>query len=190
MQPTPRKVTRQRLREIVTYVFDGNVRAAARAAGVPQPTLHLFLAGTARDLTLRTAQRLADRFGVPLTWLLGEVQDLPMEGWERATPRWRNLLMLYYERARQEHVEWIESVGAGTTDEARQVLDAFRDFRRGSSSYNWPRKWIGALEKRYWESPGEIPKVFQAAWRAQLEWENEMCALFVRQLKQLGERPR
>jgi plasmid maintenance system antidote protein VapI len=41
------------------------VNAAAKAAGVPQPVLHRFVTGE-RDLTLRTAQKLADYFDLEL----------------------------------------------------------------------------------------------------------------------------
>jgi plasmid maintenance system antidote protein VapI len=41
------------------------VNAIAVESGIPQPMLHRFLKGE-RDLTLRTAQKLADYFGVEL----------------------------------------------------------------------------------------------------------------------------
>jgi plasmid maintenance system antidote protein VapI len=41
------------------------VNAVAVEAGVPQPVLHRFMTGE-RDLTLRTAQKLADHFGLEL----------------------------------------------------------------------------------------------------------------------------
>jgi plasmid maintenance system antidote protein VapI len=41
------------------------VNAVAAAAGVPQPVLFRFMAG-GRDLTLRTAQKLADYFQLEL----------------------------------------------------------------------------------------------------------------------------
>jgi len=41
------------------------INAVATAAGVPQPVLHRFLAGE-RDLTLRSAQKLVDYFGLEL----------------------------------------------------------------------------------------------------------------------------
>ena len=41
------------------------VNAVAAAAGVAQPVLFRFMTGE-RDLTLRTAQKLADHFGLEL----------------------------------------------------------------------------------------------------------------------------
>jgi plasmid maintenance system antidote protein VapI len=42
-----------------------SVNAVATAAGIPQPVLHRFMSGE-RDLTLRTAQKLADYLGLTL----------------------------------------------------------------------------------------------------------------------------
>jgi AcrR family transcriptional regulator len=41
------------------------LNAIARAAGIPQPVLYRFV-NRKRDLTLRTAQKLADSFGLEL----------------------------------------------------------------------------------------------------------------------------
>jgi plasmid maintenance system antidote protein VapI len=41
------------------------VTAIAAESEIPQPVLHRFVAGE-RDLTLRTAQKLADYFGLEL----------------------------------------------------------------------------------------------------------------------------
>lgn len=42
-----------------------NVTRLAKGAGVPQPVLHRFVAGE-RDLTLRTAEKLAAYLGLEL----------------------------------------------------------------------------------------------------------------------------
>jgi plasmid maintenance system antidote protein VapI len=42
-----------------------SVNALAKAAGIAQPVLYRFVTGE-RDLTLRTAQKLADYFGLEL----------------------------------------------------------------------------------------------------------------------------
>jgi plasmid maintenance system antidote protein VapI len=42
-----------------------SVNAIAVESQIPQPVLHRFLSGE-RDLTLRTAQKLADYFGLEL----------------------------------------------------------------------------------------------------------------------------
>lgn len=59
-RPTMAEVLRRLVRE-----GGQSVNAVAAAAGVPQPVLHRFLASE-RDLTLRTAQKLADHFGLEL----------------------------------------------------------------------------------------------------------------------------
>lgn len=43
-----------------------SVYAVAKGSGIAQPVLHRFVAGE-RDLTLATASRLADYFGMRLT---------------------------------------------------------------------------------------------------------------------------
>jgi plasmid maintenance system antidote protein VapI len=53
-------VLRQEVRE-----SGESVNAVAKAAGVAQPVLYRFITGE-RDLTLETAQKLADHFGLEL----------------------------------------------------------------------------------------------------------------------------
>ena len=66
----------QNVRSLIDHNLSGALRAAvratglplnavARAAGIPQPVLHRFMAGQ-RDLTLRTADRLARHLGLEL----------------------------------------------------------------------------------------------------------------------------
>jgi plasmid maintenance system antidote protein VapI len=59
-RPTMPDVLRRAVRE-----SGRSVNAVAKAAGVAQPVLYRFMTGE-RDLTLDTAQRLADYFGLEL----------------------------------------------------------------------------------------------------------------------------
>jgi plasmid maintenance system antidote protein VapI len=63
-KPTPRPTIAEELRRKVREC-GLSVNAVAKAAGVAQPVLHRFMTGE-RDLTLSTAQRLADHFGLEL----------------------------------------------------------------------------------------------------------------------------
>src|SRR4051794_14655556 len=63
---------RQRLRQAVDSVFDGNVSAAAEGLGVSQPTLHKILSGKTHESKPSTVAHLADRLGVSEAWLRGE----------------------------------------------------------------------------------------------------------------------
>jgi plasmid maintenance system antidote protein VapI len=62
--PPPRPTIADRLRRAVRDRGQA-VNAVAKAAGVAQPVLYRFMTGE-RDLTLDTAQRLADYFGLEL----------------------------------------------------------------------------------------------------------------------------
>jgi plasmid maintenance system antidote protein VapI len=63
-RPTRRLTIADRLRQAVR-ASGQTVNAVAVGAGVPQPVLFRFVSGE-RDLTLRTAQKLADYFGLEL----------------------------------------------------------------------------------------------------------------------------
>jgi hypothetical protein len=56
----------------------GPVSTTARKSGVPQPVLHRFVAGE-RDLTLRSAEKLLDYFGL-------EVRPRQFGRWEAELP--------------------------------------------------------------------------------------------------------
>ena len=63
-KPTPRPTMAEVLRKAVREP-GLSVNAVAKAAGIAQPVLHRFVTGE-RDLTLDTAQKLADYFGLEL----------------------------------------------------------------------------------------------------------------------------
>ncbi len=85
-----------RLARIVRIVFNGNSFAAAKAARMEASTLHRLLVGDVEGPRLSTVERLADAFGVPVGWLLGEIScpdqnEMPEAYW----------LILCYHRHRQ-----------------------------------------------------------------------------------------
>ena len=138
---------RRRLKKIVAHVFVGNVKAAAEAAGVTQPTLHRILAGKVKDPKLSTIERLADRFGVPLGWLTGETESLPVDestGAKDIPPSWR-LVSGFAQRRQRDDLRWLESVGP-TNPEARRILKVYREAMRAQRAVFWAsiRRRLGA----------------------------------------------
>jgi transcriptional regulator with XRE-family HTH domain len=172
--------------EIVDTVFDGNVKAAADAAGVRQPTLHRILSGEVREPKLSTLRQLADQFGIPLAWMTGEVALLPNESGtpEDRIPRWWNLLSLYHDRVQRDLRLWISLVSP-KTEQGQRIVDMFAEF----SVRERTRGFFFTLAGPAIHSGSPIPDSFQPAWRALLRMETEMVQLAARQLKAIGERP-
>ena len=87
---------RERLQRVVDVLYAGNETAAAEDVGVQQSTLHRILAGTTVEPKVSTLQVLADGFGVPVEWLMGQT-DLsasPEDDWidRFGLPDWFSLL--------------------------------------------------------------------------------------------------
>jgi hypothetical protein len=91
---------RDRLREVVEVVFDGNVAAAAKAARMEPSTLHRIIHSRVGDPRLATARRLAESWGVPVSWLFGDVSaaDAQREN-PLPTPLW--LIQSFFDRSQQ-----------------------------------------------------------------------------------------
>ena len=175
---------RKRLQQIVDYVFDGNVKAAAEAAGVEQPTLHRILAGRVREPRISTLERLADRFGIPLAWILGELPNAELGAapvrdelakfvgglTSRDLPLWWRIIALYYRRAQRDDRQAIETAKP-TSDAARVLLDHYWDFRRVDRTGLLLGVCLGPIV----ESRRTIPADFMHDLRALFEFETRMC---------------
>ena len=174
----------QRLGEVIKAVFNGSERAAARAAGVSQPTLHRLAAGKVTEPKLATVERLAAAYGLPLGWLTGESDDLPRDfpGGERV-PLWWVLIRAYHEAARAEDMRWIESVGEGKSPEARRIIEQVRESgrvdRRGVLFATLVQPYLGAGKA--------IPKEHLPSYRSMKESETQVLRLAVKVLRWLGE---
>jgi hypothetical protein len=59
--------------------FAGNVNRAAKAWGVPQPTLHRYVNRLTEAPNARTLQRIARFYGTTVEWLLDGVRAGPLE---------------------------------------------------------------------------------------------------------------
>ena len=85
-----------RLEQVVDVLYGGNETAAAEDAGVQQSTLHRILAEITKDPKISTLQMLADGFGVPVEWLMGQtdLSATPEDHWidKYGLPDWFSLL--------------------------------------------------------------------------------------------------
>ena len=91
-----------RLQQVVDVLYAGNETAAAEDAGVLQSTLHRILAGTTTDPKVSTLQLLADGFGVPIEWLMGQRQlsAPPEDDWivQYDFPDWFTILYWHWRK--------------------------------------------------------------------------------------------
>lgn len=68
-----------RLRSLIDEGFAGNVNRAAKAWGVPQPTLYRYVTGITEAPNARTLQRIAKFYDTTVEWLLDGVGSGPLE---------------------------------------------------------------------------------------------------------------
>ena len=124
---------RRRLREVIDALFDGNVKAAAAAAGVAQPTLHKIVSGDVAESKGSTIERLADAYGIPVGWLRGEVELLPGETVGGRGPRWLNLIRLYTMRTQHNQVGFFagDEIENHSGSGPKQHIGFYLDLARG-----------------------------------------------------------
>lgn len=104
---------RMRLRLVVEHVFAGNSAAAAKAADMEPSTLHRILNDRVGDPRLTTAQRLADSFGVPVSWLLGEASAEQAQGDKAAVPLPLWLIRSYHDKVQSRARELLRQSQVG-----------------------------------------------------------------------------
>ena len=93
-----------RLTLLVDSVFGGNSAAAAKAAQMEPSTLHRIMNSRIGDPRLATARRLADSFGVPMAWLIGEADAIAFQnGRSLPTPMW--LIRCYHDKVQSRSRE-------------------------------------------------------------------------------------
>lgn len=117
-----RKV-RNRLREIVDTVFNGNEKAVADAAGVQPSTVMRILAGQIKNPRVGTLEKLASGVGVPLKWLTGEMRAFPTHI-NQHLPRWLYLLKAYTVHRQREDREWLKGVQTSNRAIQQMIADA------------------------------------------------------------------
>jgi hypothetical protein len=68
---------RDRVSALVRAQYPEGAKHAAAAMEIPQPTLHLIIAGTSENPRAQTLQRIAEHFGTTVEWLLTGAGPLP-----------------------------------------------------------------------------------------------------------------
>lgn len=92
----------QRLARVVDVVFSGSVHAAALAAGVEPSTLHRLVEGAVGNPRLATLRTLADSFGLPVSWISGELTTAQTQGPDQPAQSESEWLLTAFNRARQK----------------------------------------------------------------------------------------
>lgn len=81
--PKARTNLTTRVRRLIDYAHDGNVREASQASGIAYATLRDLYTGKSTNPSLRTLTALADAYGVYAGWFTDESQpaDVPGSGY-------------------------------------------------------------------------------------------------------------
>ncbi len=131
-----------RLRQIVDVVFAGSSHAAAIAADVQPSTLHRLLDGSVSDPRMGTLRSLAESFGVPLGWLVGDMSTEAAQGTESNLPEGYWLLRSYHGRRQR-------AARAAITDQERphqnHVAENSQEFDYFRNSALSPEQSVAAL---------------------------------------------
>lgn len=110
-----------RLNLLVDSVFGGNSAAAANAAQMEPSTLHRIMNSRVGDPRLATARRLADSYGVPVAWLIGEADATDSQkGRPLPTPMW--LIRCYHDKVQSRSREQLRKA-MSDSPAAREVLN-------------------------------------------------------------------
>lgn len=115
----PREL-QDRLNLLVESVFGGNSAAAAKAAQIEPSTLHRIMNSRVGDPRLATARRLAESFGVPVGWLIGEADAADLQNGRPApTPMW--LIRCYHDKVQSRPREQLRKA-MNDNPAARELL--------------------------------------------------------------------
>ena len=111
----------KRLRSLVDRDFSGNVNRAAKAWGVPQPTLHRYVSAVTEAPKARTLQKIADFYDTSVEWLLDGGGPGPLAS-PNPTPEVRAWEKLVKSLALPEDVEHVMLPLPGRVSSAHVVL--------------------------------------------------------------------
>lgn len=117
-----------RLKRIVDVVFGGSINAAATAIHVDTSTLFRLVEGSVSDPRMDTVRRLADEFGVPAMWLVGELNAAGAQPQQDPLPEWVWLLDAYARKREQKLRDWLAEAHASNSD-AKTLIGELKKFR-------------------------------------------------------------
>src|SRR6185312_162270 len=180
-----------RLSRVVQVVFDGDATAAAHAASTLPSTLHRILEGKVEAPRISTVAKMADGFGLPFAWLIGEVSTAdaqakePVRLWE---PYW--LISRFHRRTQQFNRSWLARVkedrNNGYNREAIKIIADYTDF--GLIPNGSGDAVLDLYIKPLINLPAPGTAVEIALYRRLAEVETEMVALAVKRLRRIGVR--
>lgn len=180
-----------RLSAIVDAAFGGNAVAAAHAASLPASTVHRVVEGKVTAPRLTTLEALAEAYGLPLSWLVGEVSAREAQhGAEVVLPEALWIVRQTFRRRQRDDRRWLDRVETShaysDNPEIRKIVADFSDFRL------LPDGTGTALDVQLLPVIAEAEPVGEQeiiAYRALAEAETRVLALAVKRLKKLGVRP-
>lgn len=173
-----------RLLRIIDVVFGSSINAAAVAAGMETSTLFRLVEGAVSDPRTATVRRVADAFGVPAAWLLGEIDASQAQQRDDPLPEWLWLLDAYSQLRERKLRAWLDDAAA-TNSEARSLLAALRDFRLLPAVSRSPLAVVGQLITPHGAAPEAEIRAVRNLYAAQLE----LLELGVIKLWKLGATP-
>lgn len=192
-----------RLQQVVDVLYEGNETAAAEAAGVQQSTLHRILAGTTIDPKISTIQLLADGFGVPAEWLMGQ-RDLsapPEDDWIEAErlPDWFSLLYRQWRKRTRALRERLSEAGLQAHTPYAKELVALVPSSEGpwfdpgaGTSPSGPSSEmsgvVSAMLKEHFNNSTELPDKLMPLVRADLEADALRLEILAAELRRLARK--
>ena len=189
-----------RLQQVVDVLYAGNETAAAEDAGVLQSTLHRILAGTTIDPKVSTLQLLADGFGVPVEWLMGQgnLSAPPEDDWidQYDFPDWFAILYWHWrKRTRALRERQSEAGMQAHTPYAKELVTLLTEGPQVEPEGNSiPDKELSdslsAVIREYVNNDLVVPDKLMPLVRADLEADAlrlEMLAAELRRLARKGE---
>ena len=171
---------RERLHQIVGIVFGRNPYRAAQTANIQPSVLHRLLNRETAEPRLGTVRRLADAYGVPLEWLLGETAS--DEARQRNVPEWFWLLVAFNRRRQRPARDWLANAEAKSS-ESRRLISAYREFHLldfpDESSLPASEDLFGGKTASHSGAALELLRMLGDA-------ETELLALVIKRLKEMG----
>ncbi|MEO8911049.1 MAG: helix-turn-helix transcriptional regulator [Gemmatimonadaceae bacterium] len=175
----------ERLLRIINVVFGSSINAAAVAAGVETSTLFRLVEGVVSDPRLKTVRRLADAFGVPASWLLGEVDASQAQQCENPLPEWLWLLDAYSQVRERKLRAWLSEVEVSNPETA-ELLGQLNGFRLLPTQARSPLAVLDRIVTTHGAAPDEEIRAVRNVYAMQLE----ILELGIIKLWKLGATPR
>lgn len=175
----------ERLKRIIDVVFGGSINAAATAIHVDTSTLFRLIEGSVSDPRMDTVRRLAEEFGVPAMWLVGELDAAGAQTLHDPLPEWVWLLDAYARKREQKLRDWLSEADASNPD-AKRLIGDLKRFRLFPTAQRSPFAILSHLMTPGDEGIDEEIQALRHLYQLQLE----MLELGIIKAWKLGAEPR